>query len=136
MMKWIKKAQELPSSDHSFKQDGFNVTRKIIEISNFSKKDKGIYRCNVTTKRRHWSLTEKINITMNGKLFTSFKVARYSFLKSGKHMFQTQNLVHWYFVRRMKLNVWFRTAFRESETVTKKCVTVVAMETMTFQNGC
>ena len=33
------------------------------------------------------------------------KVAPYSFLKSWKHMFQTQNLVHWYFVRRMKLNV-------------------------------
>ena len=63
------------------------------------------------------------------------KVAPYSFLKSGKHMFQNQNLVHWYFVRRMKLNVWYRTAFWESETVTKKCVTVVAMATMTFQNG-
>ena len=36
--------------------------------------------------------------------YLSFKVAPYSFLKSGKHMFQTQNLVHWYFVRRMKLN--------------------------------
>ena len=64
-----------------------------------------------------------------------FKVAPYSFLKSGKHMFQTQNLVRWYFVRRMKLNVWYRTAFWESETVTKKCLTVVAMATMTFQNG-
>ena len=64
------------------------------------------------------------------------KVAPYSFLKSGKHMFQTQNLVHWYFVRRMKPNVWYRTVFWESETVTKKCVTVVAMATMTFQNGC
>ena len=68
-------------------------------------------------------------------LVCMLKVAPYSFLKSGKHMFQTQNLVHWYFVRRMKLNVWYRTAFWESETVTKKCVTVVAMATMTFQNG-
>ena len=64
------------------------------------------------------------------------KVAPYSFLKSGKHMSQTQNLVHWYFVRRMKLNVLYRTAFWESETVTKNCVTVVAMATMAFQNGC
>ena len=64
------------------------------------------------------------------------KVAPYSFLKSGKHIFQTQNLVHWYFVRRMKLNIWYRTAFWESETATKKCVTVVAMATKTFQNGC
>ena len=35
----------------------------------------------------------------------------------------------------MKLNVWYRTAFRESKTVTKKCVSVVAMATMTFQNS-
>ena len=49
----------------------------------------------------------------------SIKVAPYSFLKSGKHMFQTQNLLHWYFVKRMKLNVWYNTAFWESETVTK-----------------
>ena len=55
------------------------------------------------------------------------KVAPYSFLKSGKHMFQTQNLVHWYFVRKIKLNVWYRTAFWESQTVTKKCVTVGKM---------
>ena len=34
----------------------------------------------------------------------SFKVAPYSFLKSGKHIIQIQNLVHWYIVRRMKLN--------------------------------
>ena len=64
------------------------------------------------------------------------KVAPYSFLKSGQHMFQTENLVHWYFVRRMKLTVWYITAFWESETATKKCVTVVVMATMTFQNGC
>ena len=57
----------------------------------------------------------------------SFKVAAYSFLKSGKHMIQTQNLVHWYFVRRMKLNIWYRTSFWESKTVTKNSVTVVAM---------
>ena len=63
----------------------------------------------------------------------ALKVAPYSFSKSGKHMFQTQNLVHWYFVRRMKLNVLYGTAFWKSETVTKKCVTVVAMVTMTFQ---
>ena len=68
-------------------------------------------------------------------LVCMLKVAPYSFLKSGKHMFQTQNLVRWYFVRRMKLNVWYRTAFWESETVTKKCLTVVVMGTMTFQNG-
>ena len=64
------------------------------------------------------------------------KVAPYSSLKSGKHMVQTQNLVHWYFVRRINLNIWYRTAFWESETGTKKCVTAVAMATMTFQNGC
>ena len=29
------------------------------------------------------------------------KVARYSFLKSRKHTLQIQNLVHWYFARRM-----------------------------------
>ena len=64
------------------------------------------------------------------------KVAPYSFLKSGNHIFQTQFHVHWYFVRRMKLTVWYRTAFWESETGTKKRVTVVAMATKTFQNGC
>ena len=68
--------------------------------------------------------------------FFQFKVAPYSFLKSGKHMFQTENLVHWYFVKRMKLTIWYITAFWESETAMKKCVTVVAMATMTFQNGC
>ena len=57
--------------------------------------------------------------------------APYSFLKSTKHTFQIQNIVHWYFVRRMKLTVWYRTAFWESETATKKCVTVVAMATKT-----
>jgi hypothetical protein len=30
----------------------------------------------------------------------------------------------------------YRTEFCESETVTKKSVTVIIMETMTFQNGC
>ena len=65
-----------------------------------------------------------------------FKEAPYSFLKCRKHTFQIQNLVHWSFVRRMKLTVWYRTAFWESETATKKCVTVVAMVTKTFQNGC
>ena len=64
------------------------------------------------------------------------KVAPYSFLKSGKHIFQTQNQLHWYFVRRMKQTVWYRTAFWESETATKKCVTVVVMATKTFPNGC
>ena len=65
-----------------------------------------------------------------------FKEAPYSFLKGRKHTFQIQTLVHWYFVRRMKLTVWYRTDFWELETVTKKCVTVVAMATMAFQNGC
>ena len=32
----------------------------------------------------------------------------------------------------MKINDWYRTAFLESKTVTKKCVTVVAMATMTL----
>ena len=73
----------------------------------------------------------QINYKLSDIIFFSIKVAPYSFLKSGK----PQNHWHWYFVRRMKLNVWYRTVFWESETVTKKCVTVVAMATMTFQNG-
>ena len=64
------------------------------------------------------------------------KVAPHSFLQSGKHIFQTQNHVHWYFVTRMKQTVWYRTAFWKSETATKKCVTAVAMATKTFQNDC
>ena len=67
---------------------------------------------------------------------TTFKEAPYSFLKSRKQTFQIHNFVLWYFVRRIKLTVWYRTAFWESENATKKCVTVVAMATMTFQNGC
>ena len=97
----------------------------------------------VGTKRRehispilydlHWlPVRERIIFKV---LLVTFKVAPYRVLKSGKNMFQTQNLVHWYFVRRMKLNIWYRTAFWELETVTKKCITVVAMATMTFQNG-
>jgi hypothetical protein len=35
----------------------------------------------------------------------------------------------------MKLNALYKTAFGESETVPKNCVTVVAMVTMAFQNG-
>ena len=66
----------------------------------------------------------------------SEKEASYSFLKSRKHKFQIQNLVHLYFVWWMKQTVWYRTVFWESETATKKCVTVVAMTTKTFQNGC
>ena len=82
-----------------------------------------------------------LKVLFDGSLVTLsylgyLKVAPYSFLKSGKHIFQTHNRVHWYFVRRMKLNIWYRTAFWESETATKKCVTVVAMATKTFQNCC
>ena len=84
-----------------------------------------------------WFASQQIII--NNKLqFTcnySYK-APYKFLRSRKHTFQIQNLVHWYFVRRMKLTVWYITASWESETATKKCVTVVAMATITFQNGC
>ena len=39
------------------------------------------------------------------------KEAPYSFLKSRKHTFQIQKLLHSYFVRRIKLNVWCITAF-------------------------
>ena len=36
----------------------------------------------------------------------------------------------------MKLTDMYMAGFGESEIVTKKCVTVVAMVTVTFQNGC
>ena len=77
-----------------------------------------------------------VNIKTSERRRFCLKVAPCSFLKSGKHMFQTENLVHSYFIRRMKPTVWYITAFWKSETATKKCVTVVAMATMTFQNGC
>ena len=50
-------------------------------------------------------------------------------------MFQTKNLVHRRFVTTTNLNVWYRIEFWESETVTTKWVTMVSMETMTFENG-
>jgi hypothetical protein len=63
-------------------------------------------------------------------------VAPYNFLKSIKHTFQSRNPVHWSLVRNMKLTDMYITGFGESEIVTQKCVTVVAMATVTFQNGC
>jgi hypothetical protein len=35
----------------------------------------------------------------------------------------------------MKLIALYETAFGESETVPKNCVTLIAMVTVTFQNG-
>ena len=99
-----------------------------------------IWKNNQPGYPRSWSHKAKSRLggltRLSYKRKMKFKVAPYSFLKSGKHVFQTQNLVHWYFVRRMKLNVWYGTSFWKSETVTKMCVTAVAMATMTFQNGC
>ena len=63
--------------------------------------------------RREGFWTYKVNLFISQRLNLSdfILLLPYSFLKSGKHMIQTQNLVHWYFVRRMKLNVWYGTAF-------------------------
>ena len=56
-----------------------------------------------------------ISPTFQETVGSHLKEAPYSLLKSRKHRFQIQNLVHWYFVRRMNLTVWYITAFWEWE---------------------
>ena len=70
-MKWIKKYQTLPSNDTSFNQHGLLVTRKILEIKNFSKQNEGIYRCQVAVIKFNWSNNKTIAVKFRGKIFTS-----------------------------------------------------------------
>ena len=70
-MKWIKKNRTLQSNDAPFNQHGLLVTRKILEVRNFSKQDEGIYKCQVAAIKFNWSNSKTIAIKFRGKIFRS-----------------------------------------------------------------
>ena len=70
VMKWKKKYEKLISKNTSYKRNGFNVTRKNLEIQNFSRNIEGLYECRIELGKYNWTDIVKINITMKGKFFT------------------------------------------------------------------
>ena len=68
-MEWKKQFEKLLSKNTSYKRNGFVVTRKSLEIQNFTKMDEGSYECHVAVGKFNWNDHVKVTIGMEGKLF-------------------------------------------------------------------
>ena len=71
-MKWKKNAANSQEKITSYKRNGFNVTRKRLDIVNLQKKDEGLYECHVKVDKYNWTDDIQVNIAIKGKLLFVF----------------------------------------------------------------
>ena len=69
VMEWLRDGHKIPLLiDATYSVGIYNITRKIIEIKNFSETDEGIYECRLNYKKYNWSHFNYVNLSMEGKV--------------------------------------------------------------------
>jgi hypothetical protein len=69
IMEWLRDGHKVPTMiDATFSTGIFNITRKIIQIKNFSKTDEGKYECRLKYSKYNWTHFNTVNISMEGKV--------------------------------------------------------------------